>query len=33
MRHQWLRGHGVDSERNPMTYTVILVKGEQTRPT
>ena len=33
MRHQWLRGHGVGSRRHGMTYTVILIKGEQTRPT
>ena len=33
MRHQRAQGHGVGSRRFGMTYTVILVKGEQTRPT
>ena len=33
MRHQRARGHGVGNEPKGMTYTVILVKGKQTRPT
>lgn len=33
MRHQRAQGHGVGSEPKAMTYTVILAKGKQTRPT
>lgn len=33
MRHLRVRGHGVGSKPRRMTYIVILVKGEQTRPT
>lgn len=33
MRHQRGQGHSVGSEPEGMTYTVILVKGKQTRPT
>lgn len=33
MPHQRVRGHGVGCKPKAMTYTVILVKGKQTRPT
>ena len=32
MRHQRAQGHGVDIEPEGMTYTVILVAGQQTQP-
>ena len=32
MRHQRSQGHGVGSEPEGMTYTVILVAGQQTQP-
>ena len=32
MRHQQAQGHGVNREPEGMTYTVILVAGQQTQP-
>ena len=32
MHHQQAQGHGVNREPEGMTYTVILVAGQQTQP-
>lgn len=32
MHHQQAQGHGVKREPEGMTYTVILVAGQQTQP-